>query len=68
MKLLSNKQNLRDRILDLQFFFRYKHITSLKDHVSLAQGESLAYWFRGNICGRVCFDSSVERISCVCNR
>ena len=48
-----NEQNLRDRTLDSPFFFRYKHITSPKNHHSLTQGESLPYWFRGNCCGRV---------------
>ena len=41
----SNKQNPRDRTLDLPFFFHYNHITSLKNHLSLAQSESLPYWF-----------------------
>ena len=51
----SNKQNPRDRTLDLPFFFRYKHISSLENHLSLAEGylgdhtqdskgESLLYW------------------------
>ena len=62
-----NKQNLRDRTLDLSFFSRYKHITSLKNHLPLALGESLPYWFWGNFCCRVCFDSLVERISFVCS-
>ena len=44
----SNKQNLRDRILDLPLFFRYKHITSLKNLPSPAPNESLPYWFQGN--------------------
>ena len=45
----SKKQNPRERTLNLPFFFRYKHITCLKNHLSLAQGESLPYWFRGNL-------------------
>ena len=44
----SNKQNPRDRTLDLPFFFRYKHIPSLKKPPSLAPKESLQYWFQGN--------------------
>ena len=63
----SIKQNSREGTLDLPSFFRYKHITSLKNHLSLAQGESLIHWFRGNFCGRVCFDLPVERISFVCS-
>ena len=63
----SNKQNPRDRTFDLPSFFRYKHVTSLKTHLLLAQGESLPYWFRGNFCGRVCFDLLVERIFFVCS-
>ena len=41
----SNKQNPPARTLDLSFFFRYKHITSLKKNLSLALGEGLPYWF-----------------------
>ena len=44
----------------LPFFLRHKHITSFKSHPSLAQGQSLPYWFRGNFCGRVCFDVRVR--------
>ena len=44
----SNKQNPRDRTLDLPIFFRYKHITSLKNLPSPAPNESLPYWFQGN--------------------
>ena len=61
----SNKQNPRDRTLDLHLCFRYKHIVSLESHLSFAQAESLPYWFQGNFCGHVCFDSLVERMSFV---
>ena len=44
----SNKQNPRDRTLDLPMFFRYKHITSLKNLPSPAPNEGLPYWFQGN--------------------
>ena len=44
----SNRQNPRDRTLDLPFFFRYKHIPSLKNLPSPAPNESLANWFQGN--------------------
>ena len=44
----SNKQNPRDRTLDLPFFFRYKHIPSLKNFPSPAPNDSLLYWFQGN--------------------
>ena len=50
------------------FSFVYKHITSPKSHLSLVQGENLAYWFRANLCGLVCFDLLIERISFVCSR
>ena len=63
----SSKQNPRERILDLHFFFHHKHIASLKNHLSLAKGESLPYWLRGNFCGHVCFDLLVERIYAVCS-
>ena len=44
----SNKQNPRDRTLDLPFFFRYKHIPSFKNLPSPAPNESSPYWFQGN--------------------
>ena len=44
-----NKQNPPDRTLDLPLFFRYKHIISHKNLLSLAQGESLPYWFEATI-------------------
>ena len=44
----SNKQNPQDRTLDLSFFFRYKHITSLKNLPSPAPNESLPHWFQDN--------------------
>ena len=44
----SNKQNLRDRALDLPFFFRYKHIPSLENLPSPATNDSLPFWFQGN--------------------
>ena len=48
--------------LDSLSFCRQKHITSLKNQLSLVPGKVLPYWFRGNFCGRVCFDLLVERI------
>ena len=44
----SNKQNPRDRPLDLPFTFRHKSIPSLKSLPSPAPNESLPYWFQGN--------------------
>ena len=64
----SKKQNPRERTLDLPFLFRYKHITSLKSHLSLAHSESFSFRFRGNFHGCVCFDLPVERISLATNR
>ena len=52
----SNKQNPRNKTLDLTSFSNYKHRTSLKNHLSLPEAESLPYWFRSNFCGRACFD------------
>ena len=66
-QLLNQINKIRDRTLDLPFFFRYKHIISLKNHLSLAQSESLPYWFQYKFYGRVCFDLPVERISFFCN-
>ena len=50
----SKRQNLPDRTMDLPFFFPYKDITSLKKVPSL--------------CGYVCFEFLVKRISFVCIR
>ena len=61
----SNKQILQDRTLNLPFFSRDKRITSLKNHSSLAQGESLPYWLQGSVSFRVCFDLLIGRISCL---
>ena len=44
----SRKQNPPDRTLDLPFFIRYKHLTSLKNLPSPAPSESLPCWFQGN--------------------
>ena len=44
----SNKQNPRHRTLDLPFFFRNKHIPSLKNLPLPAPNESLPYWFQRN--------------------
>ena len=43
----SNKQNPRDRTLDLPIFFRYKHIHSPKNLPSPAPNESLPHRFQG---------------------
>ena len=40
----SNIQDPQGRTLDLPIFFRSKHRASLKNHLSLAQGEGLPYW------------------------
>ena len=52
----SNKQNPRDRTLDLSIFFRYKHIPSLKNLPSPAPNESLPYWFQGNFAASFVFN------------
>ena len=44
----SNKQNLRDRTLDLAFFLRYKHKTSLTNLPSPTPSENLQHWSQGN--------------------
>ena len=44
----SNKQNPRDRTLDLPFFFCFKHIPPLENLPSPAPNESLPYWFQGD--------------------
>ena len=46
--LKSNEQNRPDRTLDLPFFFRYKHMTSLKSLFPPAPSKSLPYLFQGN--------------------
>ena len=45
----SNKQNPRDRTLDLPIFFRYKYITSLKNLPSPAPNESCRTGFRATL-------------------
>ena len=45
----SNRSNPPDRTMDLPFFFRYKHLTSLKSVPLLAPIESLPNWFQGNL-------------------
>ena len=64
----SNKQNQRDRTLDLPFFFHYKHIPSLKKLPSPASNESLPYWFQGNFATSFVFKILLERKSFVCIR
>ena len=54
--LESNKQNPRDRTLDLPFFFLYKHITSLKNLPLPVPNESLPYWFQGNFAASFVFN------------
>ena len=42
----SNTQNLRDRDLDSSYFFRYKHITSLKNTLRLQKATVCPTGFR----------------------
>ena len=44
----TNRPNPPDRTIDLPFFFRRKHLTSLNKVPSPAPNESLPYWFQGN--------------------
>ena len=44
----SNRPNPPDRTMDLPFFFRYMHMTSLVSLPLPASSESLLYWFQGN--------------------
>ena len=52
----SNKQNPREGTLDLPFFFRYKHIPSLKKLLSPVPNKSSAYWFPGNFAASFVFN------------
>ena len=61
----SNRPNPLDRTMDLPFFFRYKHVTTLKHVTSPISNESLHYWFRGKFCGYVYYKFRVEKISFV---
>ena len=54
----SNKQNLRDRTLDLPFFFRYKHITSLITSLRPHQGRICRTDFRATL--RLCLGGGLE--------
>ena len=50
----SNKQNPPDRALYLPFFFRYKHMTSLKNLPSAPRGRYYTYFGYGDVpSGRV---------------
>ena len=66
----SNKQNPRDRTLDLPFFFCYKHIPSLKNLPSPAPNESLPYWFHGNFAASFVFNFCLREflLSALVNR
>ena len=66
----SNKQNPRDRTLDLPFFFCYKHIPSLKNLPSPAPNESLPYWFQGNFAASFVFNFCLREflLSALVNR
>ena len=66
----SNKQNPRDRTLDLSIFFRYKHIPSLKNLPSPAPNESLPYWFQGNFAASFVFNLYLREflLSTIANR
>ena len=66
----SNKQNPRDRTLDLPFFCRYKHIPSLKNLPSPAPNESLPYWFQGNFAASFVFSFCLREflLSAIANR
>ena len=62
----SNKQNLRDRALDLSIFFRYKHMPSLKNLPSPAPNESLPYWFQGNFAASFVLSFCLREFLFVC--
>ena len=66
----SNKQNPRDRILDLSIFFRHKHIPSLKNLQSPAPNESSPYWFQGNFAASFVFNFCLREflLSALVNR
>ena len=64
----SNKQNPRDRTLDLPIFFRYKRLPSLKNLPSPAPNESLPNWLQGNFVASLVLEFLLERISFVCIR
>ena len=64
----AKKQNLPDRTLDLPVFFRYKHITSLKCHLSLAQARASPTGFGATFSAVFVLNYLVERISFFCNR
>ena len=63
----SNKQDPRDRTLDLPFIVYHKHIPSLKTSFARTKRE-FAVLVSGQLCGFVCFEFLLERISFVCIR
>ena len=66
----SNKQNPRDRTLDLPFFFRYKCIPSLKNLPSPAPNDSSPYWLQGNFAAPFVFNFCLREflLSALVNR
>ena len=68
--LESNKQNPRDRALDLPILFCYKHITSLKNLPSPAPNKSLPNWFQGNFATSFVFNFCLREflLSALVNR
>ena len=50
----SNKQNPRDRSLDLPFFFRYKDLPSFKKLPFARTKREFAVLVSGQLCGFVC--------------
>ena len=59
-----NKRIPRSGTLDLPFFFRYKHITALKNDLSLLKARVCPVVL-GQLLQPVCFDLLVERVSFV---
>ena len=63
-RLLNQIKEIRvTKLLDLPFVFRFKHITSLKNHIFACTRRELALLVWSNFCGPVCFDLLVERFS-----
>ena len=61
----SNKQNPRDRTLDLPFFFRYEQIPSLKNFPLAALKGSLPYWFQGNFAASFVLNFCLRDLFCL---
>ena len=61
----SNKQNSPDRTTGLPFFFRLRHMTSLKNVPSPVPSENLPYWFQGSFVAMFVLNYMLREFFCL---